>query len=162
MMSKVIRIIVAWLMVAISLLMIFFFSNKNGEESSELSSGTLENIIDIFVEEERVPEVVEKYHTPFRKIAHVGIYMLLGFSLACAFSLSLSINPIFSYAFSFIVGLIYSLIDEFVFQGNSNGRGPSIVDALVFDGLGLLAGILLFGIFLLLYKKFADKNRNLV
>lgn len=160
-MSKIVRIAIAWLMVAISLLMIFFFSCESGEESSQLSSGTLENIVNIFVEEERVPEVVEKYHTPFRKIAHIGIYMLLGFSLACAFRLTLPMKPIFPYTFSLIVGLAYSLIDEYVFQGSTDGRGPSFVDALVFDGSGLLIGVLIFAILFFVYQKYLDKNRNL-
>ena len=147
-------------MVLASILMIFFFSSKNGEESGELSNGTLENIVGSFVEEERVPEVVDKLHTPFRKIAHFGIYMLLGFSLSCAFILSIPLKPLLSCAFALGSGVIYALIDEFVFQQITSGRGPSIVDALVYDGLGVLTGAFVYFVFNYFNSRYIIKNRN--
>lgn len=139
------------------MVMIFCFSSEDAEKSSQTSSGVIEDVLDIVLPKDEItPEVIKKYQFPFRKAAHFGIYMLLGFCFANAFEVSIRKKWYISYAFSLISGVIYSITDEW-HQNFSAGRGPSFKDVLI-DSAGVLVGILFFAAFTYFYNKIKDKK----
>ena len=145
------------------MVMIFCFSAQNAEKSTKTSSSVVENVLDIVMPKEEItPEVVKKYQFPFRKAAHFGIYMLLGFALANAFKYTLKKKWYISYIASALVSILYAISDEW-HQGFSEGRGPSPKDVLI-DSSGAILGILLFVAFTYIYfyiiKKISAHRAN--
>lgn len=154
--NKVI-LICSWICVALTMLMIFCFSSEDAEKSSETSSEVIEGVLDIVLPKDEItPEVVKKYQFPFRKAAHFGIYMLLGFCLANAFQFSIKKKWYISYPCSLASGIVYSITDEW-HQGFSEGRGPSARDVLI-DSSGVLVGILIFLAVFYLYNYMKSKK----
>lgn len=150
-MRNKIILVISWLCVAITMVMIFSFSAQNAEESSETSSTVIENVLGVVMPKEEItPEVVKKYQFPFRKVAHFGIYMLLGFCLANAFDNTIKKKWYISYPSALLAGALYAISDEW-HQNFSDGRGPSAIDVLI-DSSGALLGILIFIGFVYLYN----------
>ena len=139
-------------MVLASMLMIFIFSEESGEQSAETSGGVIKDVLDVFMPEEDITEeVIKKYQFPFRKIAHFGIFMLLGFCLANAFRNTINLKLIYTYIFSFGSVVLYASLDE-LHQELSVNRGPSFKDVLI-DSLGGLVGVCLFALMIYLFNK---------
>lgn len=162
-MKNIIILATSWLCVVLTMVMIFCFSAQNAEKSTETSSSVVENVLDIVMPKEEItPEVVKKYQFPFRKAAHFGIYMLLGFALANAFQYTLNKKWYVSYPASALVSILYAVSDEW-HQGFSEGRGPSLTDVLI-DSSGAILGILVFITFTYLYcfiiKKISSHRAN--
>lgn len=156
-MKNKIILICSWICVLITMVMIFAFSAQNAEKSTETSSGFIEDVLDVVLPEEEItPEVVQKFQFPFRKMAHFGIYMLLGFCLANAFQVTIKKKWYISYPIAFTTGVLYAISDEW-HQGFSEGRGPSYKDVLI-DSAGVLVGVSVFVAFLYLYKYFVNKK----
>lgn len=143
MIKKITVITVSWLLVLLSMLIIFNFSNESSEKSSETSKGVVVQVLDVVMEEEKItPPVIKKYQFPIRKIAHFGIYMLLGFCMYSAFEKSFKVKFWINLSLSFVCCVLYAISDEF-HQNFSEGRGPSPTDVLI-DSSGALVGILIF------------------
>ena len=154
---KAVIIILSWLMVFFTMLIIYSFSEENAKSSAQTSGGVVKDVLDVFLPEDEITdELVKKYQFPFRKLAHFGIFMLLGFSFANAFKNSLSINDIYGYVFSFLGVIAYATFDEF-HQNFTEGRGPSAIDVLI-DSAGGLVGILIFFIMIFTVKKIMNKK----
>lgn len=142
-MKNKIIIIFSWLLVLASMLMIYNFSAENAEKSTSTSEGVIVQILDIFMEKEEItPPVIIKYQFPIRKVAHFGIYMLLGFCMLSAFEKTFKIKIWLNIVFSMISSVLYAISDE-IHQNFSAGRGPSPKDVLI-DSAGALCGILIF------------------
>ncbi len=142
------------------MIMIFFFSAEDAEKSTQTSSGVIEDVLDIVLPKDEItPEVVKKYQFPFRKIAHFGIYMLLGFSLANAFLSTIQRKKYISLASSLATGIVYAILDEW-HQSFSAGRGPSVRDVLI-DSAGALVGILIFILFIYIFNRIKAKKQEL-
>lgn len=157
-MKNVIVLIGSWLCVFATMLMIFCFSSQNAEKSTETSAGVVENVLSIFLPKEEItPEVVKKYQFPFRKAAHFGIYMLLGFSIINAFENTINKRKYISYILSLIVSALYAVSDEW-HQNFSAGRGPSAIDVLI-DTSGAVIGIALFFLFMKMYQKILSSKK---
>ena len=157
-MKNKIIIIASWVCVALTMIIIFAFSEENAEKSTQTSSGVIENVLTIVMPKDEITDdVVEKYQFPFRKAAHFGIYMLLGFSLANAYINTIKNKPWLSYLLGLVTGFLYAISDEW-HQGFSAGRWPSFKDVMI-DSAGVLVGIGLFVAFISLYKYF--KNRKM-
>ena len=161
--SKIIVVVLSWLLVLLTMAMIFNFSRETSEKSSQTSEGVVVQILDIFMEKEEItPPVIKKYQFPIRKAAHFGIYMLLGFCLLNAFEKTVSIKLWINSIISFLVGVLYAITDEY-HQNFSSGRGPQAKDVLI-DSSGVLLGVLIFIGFYFLYKKVIfpkiNKNKN--
>ena len=136
-------VIFSWLLVLASMLMIYNFSAENAEKSTATSEGVIVQILDIFMEKEEItPPVIIKYQFPIRKVAHFGIYMLLGFCMLSAFEKTFKIKIWLNIVFSMISSVLYAISDE-IHQNFSAGRGPSPKDVLI-DSAGALCGILIF------------------
>lgn len=157
-MRKSIVLTLSWACVLLTMIMIFCFSAEDAEKSTQTSSGVIEDVLDIVLPKDEItPEVVKKYQFPFRKAAHFGIYMLLGFSLANAFLSTVKGKKYISYICALACGILYSIFDEW-HQNFSDGRGPSARDVLI-DSSGVLMGILSFTLFIYLYNRIKTKNR---
>ncbi len=156
-MTKTIILITSWLCVALTMLMIFCFSAEDANKSTQTSAGVIEDVLDtVLPEEEITPELVNKFQFPFRKMAHFGIFMLLGFCLANAFNTTIKSKWYISYPCAFAIGALYAVSDEW-HQNFSAGRGPAITDVLI-DSAGVLTGIVIFFLLLLVYNHFKIKK----
>ena len=113
----------------------------------------------VLPKDEITPEVVKKYQFPFRKAAHFGIYMLLGFSLANAFLSTVKGKKYISYICALACGILYAILDEW-HQNFSDGRGPSARDVLI-DSSGALVGILIFVLFMYIFNRIKSKKQEL-
>lgn len=155
--KKKVIISLSWLCVVASMAMIFALSMQNAETSSQTSKSHIETILNAIIGKENVTEeLVRSFQIPMRKLAHFGIYMLLGFCLANAFKQTFNKNLTF---ISIFVGCAYSFIDEFIYQRASYGRGPSIIDVSI-DTSGVIIGFGLLLLVLLIDKKISMKRKK--
>ena len=145
-MKRYVFAIICTLAVVLWVAFIFANSAQTGEESGATSSDVQELINEIL--HNIGIDVTLSEHT-VRKCAHFGEYMLLGL-LACADIFVLS-SFIAKRSFklqllSFLGAIPFSgavaLIDEFVVQMSTEGRGPSLTDVLIDLG-GSGCGVLL-------------------
>ena len=156
--QKIIMISLSWLAVLATIIMILNFSFENAEESSDTSEGVIKDILEVVMPEEEItPTVIRKFQIPIRKIAHFGIYMLLGFCLANAFKYTVSLKQVYIYAIAFSSLFLFSIIDEMIIQALSDGRAPQFTDCLI-DSSGGLLGILIYILIYHLTNKITKKN----
>lgn len=146
--------------------LIFYFSMQNSAESDALSNSLLEKIIVLFeknlknlpINEQLI--VLEKYHIILRKLAHFGIYALLGFFvygfLGTCNRYKKAVLLIFSVAFTFF----YALSDEF-HQMFVSGRSAQFTDVLI-DTSGGILGSIIMAIFLyfIFWRKSNEKFKQ--
>ena len=162
--EKIILSIISWLTVIISIAMILNFSSENGEESTANSDGVVESIIEVLPNGDEITPV-QKNEMKFsvRKIAHFGVYMLLGFCLINAVCTTFSIKRRYLYLIVIPFPILFAIFDEFVIQSMSFGRVPQWFDVLV-DSIGSVSGLLLYLIITLLYnalmKKINSKRKS--
>ena len=149
----------SWILVLLVMLIIFQFSAENGEKSVETSGGVVEDVLEIFMEKEEItPQVVSKYQYPIRKLAHFGIYMLLGFTLINAFKITFNKKIWINSLFSAAVALAYASSDE-LHQKFSGGRGPAITDVLI-DFSGAVVGIIIFVVMIFVLNLISKRSRK--
>lgn len=156
---RYIKLILSFVLVLLTMSIILTFSLQTGEKSSNTSTGVIEEVLNSVIGEENVTdEMVSSFQIPVRKMAHFGIYMLLGFTLINLFNqivLTFDLSKYLMYV-SFFVGILYAIFDEFVIQGVTTGRAPSWIDVLI-DTSGVAIGIILFIPILTLTKKLNKK-----
>lgn len=156
-MKQKIIICLSWITVISTMLMIFALSMQNAQTSSETSKSQIEVILNAIIGKENVTEeLVASFQVPMRKLAHFGVYMLLGFCLTNAFNVSFKLKFVF---ISIFCGIAYSFFDEFFIQNISAGRGPSIIDVLI-DSSGVAIGFGLYFLVLLINKKIPNKKQQ--
>ena len=159
-MKNKIAIIFSWLLVLITMLIIFNFSGHSSEKSAEVSEGVVVQILDIVMDKEDItPPVVKKFQFPVRKMAHFSIYMLLGFCMISAFEKTFKIKKWLNAALSVAACCVYAVSDEF-HQGFSANRAPRALDVLI-DSCGAVTGVLIFLLFIHLYNKYTNKKVGL-
>ncbi len=162
--EKIILSIISWLTVIISIAMIMNFSSESGEESNSTSSEVVDSIIEVLPNGDNITPV-QKNNLKFsvRKLAHLGIYMLLGFCLINAVCITFSVRKLFAYLVSFPLPFLYAIFDEFIIQNKTFGRAPQWLDVGI-DYLGAICGMLLYILFTLSYsfllKKIAKKRKS--
>lgn len=131
------------LMLAITFYIIFNFSAQDGEISGSISQKVTEFIVKV-VSKVKTMDIatqlrwIEKLHPIIRKLAHFGIYTVVGFSIM-GFICTFDMRNIFKLLISFSVGVTYAISDE-IHQSFIPGRGPSMIDVGI-DALGVLTGI---------------------
>lgn len=157
-MKDKITIVTSWLLVLLTMLIIFNFSGQSGTQSNQVSEGVIVEILGIVMEKEEItPPVVQKFQMPVRKLAHFGIYMLLGFCTLNAFYNSFKLKVWLNISFSVLSCIAYATFDE-LRQGYTAGRSPAALDVLI-DSLGALVGIgLFFGFIYLCNKKMNNEK----
>ena len=142
MIKNFIRIITMILLI-ITFLIIFGFSNQNGETSggiSEKVSKILVNIFDFNKKTEEEKQITAKKIEPIiRKIAHFLIYTVVGFLMMSFMSTYDSVSLKKKILISLIVGFIYACSDE-IHQAFIPDRSPAVTDVLI-DTAGVCLGI---------------------
>jgi len=135
---------VAWILVVIWCLVIFYFSaedrnasHQRSKEISEIVNGVIVRILDSQSVQIGLNTSVEHY---IRKASHVVEYFVLTIFVFNALVLS-RLKRYKMYALSFFVPMTYASIDE-LHQSYVPGRGPMVQDVFV-DGIGVVLGLLL-------------------
>lgn len=128
---------------------IFLFSSASGTESGAMSGSITQTILD-YINPILSPVTIEYelMHTIIRKAAHIFEYLVLGCSYAITFHLFKL--PIW---LLFLTGAVIAFTDE-ASQLFSDERGPSIIDALLYDIPGGFIGMY---VTLKIFKKHSRK-----
>ena len=140
--NKRMKLIIAWLIVLIVMLVIFSLSAQVANQSDSLSKGLTSKLIGL------VNQVfpnhtldLSGFNHYIRKFAHFFIYLILGFLLINAISKS-GVALFRAIKLSFAIGCMYAIFDEF-HQYFVPGRGPGIRDILI-DSMGIIVGVILY------------------
>ena len=156
--KKIIIIVFSWVLVLLTMLIIYNFSSEGSKETMQTSESLIVDVLSIFVGEEKItPELIAESQFAFRKLAHFTLYMLLGFCLSNAFRATIKIKLRYSYIFSFIASVVYASLDE-THQAFTN-RTASLKDVLI-DSSGALCGIIAFAIFYFIFELIESKKTN--
>lgn len=148
-MKRTIFRIIVILLTLLWMVVIFYFSNQSGNESSNLSTGISKSVLNLFYRDfpsfslEKQSEMLDFTSRIIRKLAHFTEYAILGLLLFLSFN-SFIKKKNFVFLATFIIGLLYSIGDEF-HQSLVADRGPAVKDVVI-DSLGVLAMLLIIGI----------------
>lgn len=131
------------ILLAIAFYVIFNFSAQDGEISGSISQKVTEFVVKLISKVKTMDIAtqlrwIEKLHPIIRKLAHFGVYTVVGFSVM-GFMCTFDMRNIFKLLISFAVGVTYAISDE-VHQYFIPGRNASVVDVGI-DSLGVLTGI---------------------
>lgn len=151
-MNLKIKRILFGILTIITCIIIFIFSNQNGEKSGLTSRGFVRKIVEITgitndLNEEEKEEVIENCQFIVRKLAHFSIYAILGINILGFVNTYKNFKFKSQIEITLFSGFLYAVSDEF-HQMFSGGRTASPKDVCI-DTLGVLFGI---GIFLLIKK----------
>ncbi|MEK5079760.1 VanZ family protein [Solibacillus sp. FSL W7-1436] len=133
------RKILAWLIVILWMMLIFYFSQQPVFDSRDLSSNITTQLIEI-VEKVTPLENVEKkqVHHLVRKYAHFTIYFFLGIFALLALKLT-GLKHSLSAIIALVLCMIYAVTDEY-HQLFVEGRGAQLKDIFI-DWAGAATGI---------------------
>lgn len=155
---KPIIVVIAWILVIATMATIAFFSLQNGEASTQTSNKVTEVIVP---NESNVSyNGMKALTTITRKTAHFSIYMLLGLLVFSAFYFSLEIWAPQLQILSFSSVLLYSVIDEYIYQAITPGRMPSVLD-IVIDMSGALIGITILTLIIIIIKHLKKRKKEI-
>lgn len=142
--------VIKGLIVVLCMLSIFLFSTDNSRESTSKSNRVILGITNLFhkdLSNKEKEKIIDMFFVPIRKMAHFGIYLVLGISLI-SFLREFSI-PIFKLLLlSIFLAFLYACSDE-IHQLFVPGRSGQFSDVLL-DTLGASVGIF---IYYLLFRK---------
>lgn len=156
--KKVTIIVLSWLCVLACMIIIFSFSSQTGSKTVDTSEDMITDIISTVVKEnDDQSTLIAKIHAPIRKIAHFGIYMLLGFCFSNAFRVTLNKKLYVSYLISFPASVLYAISDE-LHQSMVDGRIGSVTDVLI-DSAGAAVGIMLYALIYFIYFSLIKKQK---
>jgi VanZ family protein len=129
-----------WLFVSIALsVFVLSFSLQSGEASGELSGSLTASIHALLTDWFPAWNLeLDTLHWLVRKAAHLGSYFVLG----VAWSHTLGLYRI-ALQWIVVLGVGLAVFGELL-QLLAQDRGPSLFDALVFNGTGYLIGVLLY------------------
>ncbi len=158
--KKILLNIFSWLAVVLTMIMIVNFSVENGEESTETSNNVVDVVIETLPNKENItPEQKDNIGGTIRKLAHFGIYMLLGLSLANAFKVDFANIMPYPLILAFAGSLQFSLFDEFVLQANTSGRAAEWNDIFI-DSMGAIIGIIIYSGLLIIINAINKINKR--
>lgn len=137
-----IKRIVYFILVLIWMMIVFMFSNENGEKSSNTSGKFTEQIVKIFVQDEMDKiELVSKLEPIMRKLAHFTLYTIGGI-LIFNYINTFKIKTKNKLILTLIIGMLYASSDE-IHQYFVSNRGARITDVLI-DSSGVVTGIIIY------------------
>lgn len=159
-MKKTLFRIAMLILLGLTFISIFNFSNQDGQTSGGLSRKVARKMVDVFpytknLKEEAKNKIVEKSQPIIRKGAHLSIYTLVGI-LIMSFISTYKIHLKYKFLISIFVGLIYACSDE-IHQSFIPGRTASVIDVGI-DTSGVLLGIILVLIIISVYKSLTEKK----
>ncbi len=125
------------------MIVIFIFSNQNGEKSQKTSDGLIKNVVNIVYQisnreltKEKEEQIIENTSLIIRKMAHFTVYFILG--IISYFTLkNYQVQNIVFY--SILICVLYACSDE-IHQLFSAGRSGKILDVMI-DTSGSILGI---------------------
>lgn len=139
--------VLAWMLI------IFCFSAQDGKDSAHLSAGFVLYVVDmlfaladwcnISFTNLSASSLTHYVHCFVRKLAHFGIYSVLGFLLLRYFLQHKNFK--IAAVFTLFSGVLYAMFDEY-HQTFVAGRGGAILDVFI-DASGVVCGIILFFLF---------------
>ena len=132
------------------MLSIFLFSTDNSRESTSKSNRVILGITNLFhkdLSNKEKEKIIDMFFVPIRKMAHFGIYLVLGISLI-SFLREFSIPILKLLLLSIFLEFLYACSDE-IHQLFVPGRSGQFSDVLL-DTLGASVGIF---IYYLLFRK---------
>ena len=152
MIKKIIKII----LLLCCMILIFSFSQDNGNKSSTKSDGMIiklyQTITNKKLSDKEKEIIVDKYVVPVRKSAHIIVYLVLGV---------LSISLIKEYRLVDLKALIISIIFCFLYACSDeihqlfvSGRSGEFLDVII-DSIGSFIGIYLY---YFIYNKFGGEK----
>lgn len=137
--KKQIHIFIAWTAAILWMMLIFYFSSQIADQSSELSTGVTQLIIE-FINKilPRANFNIETFNYIVRKNAHFVVYLILGILVVNALKKSgvVGYKGIF---WALIICILYAISDE-IHQLYVPGRAGQIKDVVI-DSLGAMVGI---------------------
>lgn len=137
-----IKKIISWILVILWMILIFFMSHNNGEQSSGHSNKVVSYIYISITKEQNVSEeVLNKYTFPVRKLSHITEYLILTLLLINAFNNTFRLSNKRKYIFVFLILVIYAILDEY-HQTFIPGRSGQVIDVLI-DSIGIIIGIII-------------------
>ena len=142
--------VIKGLIVVLCMLSIFLFSTDNSRESTSKSNRVILGITNLFhkdLSNKEKEKIIDMFFVPIRKMAHFGIYLVLGISLI-SFLREFSIPILKLLLLSIFLAFLYACSDEF-HQLFVPGRSGQFSDVLL-DTLGASVGIF---IYYLLFRK---------
>ena len=135
--------ILSWSLVILWMGLIFFFSHQPATESSKLSSGITEAIVDvvnIIAPDNDLISNQESINFIIRKGAHFGVYLILGLLVYKGLIYS-NISKHKVIILAVLICILYAISDE-IHQLFISGRSGQVSDVLL-DSAGGLVGVLL-------------------
>ena len=142
--------VIKGLIVVLCMLSIFLFSTDNSRESTSKSNRVILEITNLFhkdLSNKEKEKIIDMFFVPIRKMAHFGIYLVLGISLI-SFLREFSIPILKLLLLSIFLAFLYACSDE-IHQLFVPGRSGQFSDVLL-DTLGASVGIF---IYYLLFRK---------
>ena len=142
--------VIKGLIVVLCMLSIFLFSTDNSRESTSKSNRVILGITNLFhkdLSNKEKEKIIDMFFVPIRKMAHFGIYLVLGISLI-SFLRDFSIPILKLLLLSIFLAFLYACSDE-IHQLFVPGRSGQFSDVLL-DTLGASVGIF---IYYLLFRK---------
>ena len=149
------------ILLGLTFVSIFNFSNQDGQASSGLSRKVARKLVDVFpytknLSEKTKNKIVEKSQPIIRKGAHLSIYTLVGIFIM-SFLSTYRLHLKYKFLISLLVGLIYAVSDE-IHQSFIPGRTASIRDVCI-DTSGVFLGIIMVLIIISVYKALTEKKK---
>ena len=141
------RKILSWTLVILWMSLIFYFSHQPATESSELSSGITEVIVDmvnIIAPNKDILSNQDGINLLIRKAAHFGVYFILGLLVSNGLRYS-GVSKHMVIFLALLICILYAISDEF-HQLYVPGRSGQVSDVLL-DSAGSLVGISLMNAF---------------
>lgn len=135
-----------WILVLSWMGLIFYFSSRNSEESTNQSRAIINktNIIEKY-EKDKTPEekeqILSSVDAKFRKVAHASVFLVLGV-LVCFLVKEYTLDIKKILIISAIICFLYACSDE-VHQLYVVGRSGQVSDVII-DNIGALVGYIIF------------------
>ena len=157
------RVILGILILA-NMTVIFLFSAQDGAKSSETSGKVTEGVVQVIIKDfDKLPPtqqdtIVQEYHPPMRKIAHMAEFCTLG-ALIFLFLLTWKGKILPRLLIALGATFLYACSDE-LHQMLSENRGPQFKDVLI-DLAGAVIGCTLILLLILLirgYRRLTDST----
>ncbi len=140
--------IIKWILVILWMGLIFYFSSRDSDSSTNQSRSVVSktNIVEIYEEKNNVDSntALEDVDRIFRKAAHIIEYLVLALLLCSLLSeYNLSLKNVL--LISFVICIIYSSSDE-MHQLLVSGRSGELRDIII-DNIGSIIGISIYLLF---------------
>ena len=155
------KLILSYLFVILWMIVIFLFSNANGELSGSSSKGLISGSITIVdntlvnlhlknkpITELEREQLIEKLNIPIRKLAHFTEYLILCILWLNALSQS---NIKHKYIYAILISIIYACSDEY-HQTFISNRAGQLFDVFI-DSSGVIIGSIIYKLLFKIRKK---------